>query len=256
MASGYQCLDQVIAVGNYVNRNQYITYDNVLRTDSARIPGSLIISSGRGPTRDGRIKPDITSPGDWTLSALPITRLAPELAAGNSYLIAKGGYHSIDGGTSSAAPGIAGIAALYLQMNPTASWQNVKNAIINCARKDIFTGANLPDNNWGSGKADAFASLIGCSTSINNIQNSDLELLIIYPNPAFDEINFDINLSEKNQNPELVIYDLAGKKLKTIKVKNSDRIMLRKGALQNGIYFCSLRNGESIFATKKLILSK
>jgi subtilisin family serine protease len=256
MVSSFQCLDEVIAVGNYTNRNHYIDYDTLPQSDVARIPGNLFSSSSHGPARGGRIKPDIAAPGDWTMSALVTTLKDDNLAFANNYLMAPGGFHMISGGTSCASPGVAGIAALYLQMQPNASWLDVKNAILNCARADAFTGNNLPDNFWGYGKADAFAAMTGCATSVNNNQNTEFELITVYPNPSSEEVNIVINLYGNSQNGELIIYDLVGKKIKTIKVKNSEHILLKKGTLQNGIYFCTLRDENEILMTKKLVISE
>ena len=256
MVSSFQCLDEVITVGNYTNRNKYIDHDLLPQFDAARIPGKLYPSSSHGPTRDGRIKPDIAAPGDWTMAAMVTTLLDDELGAGNAYRVDPGGFHRIDGGTSNSSPGVAGIAGLYLQMQPAATWKSVKDAIINCARMDSFTGSTLPDNFWGYGKADAFAAMTGCATSINNTQTSEFELVNIYPNPASDELNILVALPEKTQNAELLIYDLVGQKVKAVKVKSSDHLVLRKGTLQSGIYFCTLRDGEKILTTRKIIISE
>jgi len=256
MVSSFQCLDEVITVGNYNNRNHYIDYDTISRWDNINLPGVLISSSSHGPTRDGRIKPDICSPGNWTLGAMVTSLKNYNISVGNKYMMAPGGYHILDGGTSNSSPGVAGIAALYLQMDPTAGWQAVKNAIINCARLDVFTGTNLPNNYWGHGKADAFASLTGCATSIKENQNTDLEDFKIFPNPASDEVNFSINMTENSQNTDLVIYDAIGKKIKTIKIKSPEPILLKKGILRKGIYCCTLQNQGRVIITKKLIISE
>ena len=256
MVNSFQCLDEVITVGNYTNRNRYIDYDTILRTDPARVPGTLFNSSSHGPTRDGRIKPDITSPGDWTLSALVTTQIASNLAAGLGHYMGQGGYHYLNGGTSLASPGVAGIAALYLQMDSTADWFEVKNAITNCARLDVQTGLNLPDSHWGYGKADAFLTLTGCATSSNNNQNIEFQYFNIYPNPASEVVNFKFNLPGELGNTQLIIHDLVGKKIKVIEVKERDHVVLKTSTLRPGIYFCTLQDREKILATQKLVISE
>ena len=54
-------------------------------------------------------------------------------------------------GTSQAAPHIAGAAALYLQMNPGATVEEVRTWVRSTAISDSFTGA-VPNNQWGYGK--------------------------------------------------------------------------------------------------------
>ncbi|GAA0871804.1 hypothetical protein GCM10009117_09500 [Gangjinia marincola] len=66
---------------------------NVIATANVNFAGTLATSSSRGPAYDGRIKPDITANGQGHLST----------AENNTY--------QTFGGTSGAAPGIAGVSA-------------------------------------------------------------------------------------------------------------------------------------------------
>ncbi|MBK8498494.1 MAG: S8 family serine peptidase [Flavobacteriales bacterium] len=70
---------------------------NVIAAANLTDQDALIASSSRGPSADGRIKPDISSFGNGQLSNAP----------GNAYMTGSG--------TSAAAPGIAGVAALLYQ---------------------------------------------------------------------------------------------------------------------------------------------
>lgn len=76
---------------------------NVITTANVFFDGSLVNSSSRGPATDGRIKPDITANGQNQNST----------SENNGYLVF--------GGTSGAAPGIAGVSAqlyeLYASLN-------------------------------------------------------------------------------------------------------------------------------------------
>jgi hypothetical protein len=67
--------------------------------------------------------------------------------------------HQRNGGTSSASPHVAGAVALYLQKNPDAWWYEAKAAVVTTAKRDTFTGNNLPDNEWGHGKLCAFCAM-------------------------------------------------------------------------------------------------
>ncbi len=71
---------------------------NVIATANVFYNGVLASSSSHGPARDGRIKPDITAHGQGQIST-----------AGNN------GYQSF-GGTSGAAPGIAGVSAQLYEL--------------------------------------------------------------------------------------------------------------------------------------------
>ncbi|MBR0171095.1 MAG: S8 family serine peptidase [Bacteroidales bacterium] len=64
-------------------------------------------------------------------------------------------------GTSMASPVMTGVVALWLQHNPSLNVDSVRTLLHATARKDMFTG-DIPttgSNDWGWGKANAFAGL-------------------------------------------------------------------------------------------------
>ncbi len=251
LVSSFQCLDEVITVGNYINRNQHVDYDNVLQVSPTLIPGALDPSSSHGPTRDGRIKPDIAAPGTYQMGCIVLSLFSSYAHSA----LAVGGMHRNGNGTSAASPTVAGIAALYLQLDPSAGWQFIKNAITNCARIDTFTTANIPNTIWGYGKADAYSIMTGCVTNDNSIYYTVYDEVMIYPDPFFFETTIEIFLKEKAENVQLVICDVVGKKVNTIAINNSGKILFHRDRLPSGIYFCILRSGEKIIATKKMVIT-
>ncbi len=100
--------------------------------------------SSRGPTADGRIKPDIVYPG--------VGIIAPRAANTTMGTVAATGYVSANG-TSMATPHAAGVAALMLQANPQLQPSQVKMLMMTAA-VDIDA---LP-NEQGTGRADAYRS--------------------------------------------------------------------------------------------------
>lgn len=156
----WQCSDKVITVGSYVNRDTMTNYygDNPPLVDPV---DDLFYTSSFGPTRDGRIKPDITATGSRMLTTGSDVLTSWLISLGAANYMSPDGMHYLQNGTSFASPVVAGIAALYFQKNPDADWEEVKNAILDNAKKDAFTGDDLPDNGWGYGKADAFRTLTG-----------------------------------------------------------------------------------------------
>ena len=254
IVGSYNCLDNVISVGNYTNRHSYIDVNGVPYYNTATTTGALHSTSSHGPTRDGRIKPDICSPGDMTVAAVVLS-LVPDITANYPDALALGGFHVRDGGTSHSAPSVAGIAALYLQMNPTATATELKQDLLCSARQDSFTGSSLPDNYWGYGKADAFHMLTGCN--VTGIEEPvTTSAISIYPNPSVTGNVLTIattDLDAKNKN-ELKIYDVAGKLVSATVLKSNT--MQLTVELNAGIYFCNITvNGKNV-SSKKLIITK
>lgn len=105
--------------------------------------------SARGPTQDGRIKPDVVAPGLAVTAAL----------AGS-----VDGYRD-NSGTSMSSPFVAGLALLMLQTNTSLSASAVKSLIMSTAEDwgrggDALTrGSTGPDVDYGAGRLDAYAAL-------------------------------------------------------------------------------------------------
>ena len=91
--------------------------------------------SSRGPTRDGRLKPDIVAPDGM-----------PNSVYGNFY------------GTSASTPYTAAVAALLLEADPTLTNHELKDLIIQGAKKDLGEEP-LPNNTYGYGRVDLNRSL-------------------------------------------------------------------------------------------------
>lgn len=98
----------------------------------------LARSSGRGPTLDGALKPDLAGPG------LSITAPRP------------GGGYATRSGTSMSTPFVAGVAALMLDANPALSNADVKR-LLRATSRDA--GAPGWDAEWGAGIVDAYSAV-------------------------------------------------------------------------------------------------
>ena len=105
--------------------------------------------SSRGPTPDGRRGPDVTAPGVNILSSAP----------GNNY--------KTMGGTSMAAPHVAGLAALLISANPRLAGQvDTLEALITATAVPLTsnegcgddTPTSVPNNVYGWGRIDALAA--------------------------------------------------------------------------------------------------
>lgn len=249
ICSSFQCSDIVICTGQYVNRNNYIDVNGNLQTFPTT-EGAIGASSSRGPTRDGRTKPDIASTGEVTLSALKLSSAAWFLA-NQPYKLAHGGMHIRDGGTSSAAPVVAGSIALYLQKNPTATWVDIRNRVLLCSKTDNFTGTNLPNNIWGHGKLDAFSMITGCvALAVDEIKSNDF---IAYPNPAKD--NLTVQFSENANIQSVEIYNTLGQEIKKIStLNNSLSVQIDVKELSKGLYIILVRQLNKPPSSKSIMI--
>lgn len=156
IVSSWNCSNKVISVGNVQNRKNYIASNNtVFPTDGGNISsGQLSVNSSKGPTRLELIKPEVVASGDMSLSARKLNSSYP------ANMLDIGAMHVRNGGTSMSAPVVSGIAALYLEKCPLATWQNFRNDLINHTFLDAFSGFNLPDNAYGYGKVHALNTLM------------------------------------------------------------------------------------------------
>lgn len=248
IVSSFQCSDEVITVGNYIDRNKYIDVNGNLQTKS-ETPGQLHESSSTGPTRNNRIKPDIAATGANIMAALPLSMLATYVISFPS-IVAQGGYHRTAGGTSASSPVVAGLAALYFQRNPTATNQQLKQAIINCAYSDFYTGASLPSNRWGYGKLDGFAT-ITCGEVFDNIKILNAkETIQVFPNPLTQETNL---LFSNSENRKIKLYNSSGQIVMEDKCEGFN-YTLKRHNLASGLYFVLVEEKSESYKIKIVIL--
>jgi len=134
-----------IAVANHHNRG-------------GSAPDTISQSSSKGPTDDGRIKPDLAAPGSWVRSCL--SQDAQD-TSGNSW---KSSWYIEYSGTSMAAPNAAGASALvheYLTEiagRPSPQGALVK-ALLVLGAEDMGS-RDIPNDNEGWGRINVANSLV------------------------------------------------------------------------------------------------
>ncbi len=115
-------------------------YRNSIRSDIPARVDTLSSSSSRGPRRiDSFLKPDLAAPGDTIFSAATGTG-----NEGISY-----------GGTSMAAPHVAGVMAILHQLRPTWSVEELKALAMNTANHDLYTGLSQTGSQYGQSRIGA-----------------------------------------------------------------------------------------------------
>jgi len=152
IVSSWACSEKVVTVGNIQNLTSYVDKNgNTQQINTPVVKGQLAVSSSKGPTRLGVLKPDVSASGDVSFGSSPLAYLGN--SANNSF-IDPGGFHSKNGGTSMASPVVAGSAVLYLQKCKQVSYQDFLLDLTNSSSADTLTGI-VPNFAYGNGKLNA-----------------------------------------------------------------------------------------------------
>jgi subtilisin family serine protease len=139
---GYASHDQVMAVAACNDRGRRSVYSDFGDAIWCAFP-----SSDFGPPRP-------RTPGIWTTDRSGGVGYNPNLGGGD----AAGHYTEDFGGTSSACPGVAGVAALVLSANPRLRWDEVRQILARSARKIDRSGGEYRGGRspfYGHGRVDA-----------------------------------------------------------------------------------------------------
>jgi subtilisin family serine protease len=138
----------VVTVGAYVTKTSWRGVNGQYYGSNSALIGEIASFSSRGPTRDGRVKPDVVAPGSLIASAR--SSAVPESPSDPD------AFHRILAGTSMAAPHVAGTIALMLQYSPGLQATQLPEILRSTARLDAQTGfLQTGSPIWGFGKIDA-----------------------------------------------------------------------------------------------------
>ena len=143
--------------------------DDVIAVGGVFSNGTVTTSSSRGPTADGRIKPDICALY-W-----------------NVYVADYSGDYKYSAGTSFATPMVAGAIALMIENDPSLTPTRIREAIWNTGQRQAEL--QYPNNDYGYGVLDAAAA------SGYALPDTESDILA-YPNPFEDIIYVSVKISE------------------------------------------------------------
>jgi subtilisin family serine protease len=193
---------RVITVGAYVITTRWTSVAGDQTADGE--VGALAAFSSRGPTRDGRLKPDLTAPGAWIASA------RSQHATTAPWLTLPGDQYTVLLGTSMAAPHVAGAVALLFSRSPNLTWSAVKDALTAGARVDAHVGA-APNTSWGAGKLD----IPRAAEIALGRPPVEAPTLFALANPVAHEAVFRYRCPDGTRWASLHVYDLRGRLLFT-----------------------------------------
>ena len=172
--------------------------DSVLSIGAVDVNGSIANFSSRGPTFDGRIKPEVCARGVSTYCIRSNTE--------NIYRNASG--------TSFSAPLAAGAAAVIMSANPEWTNMQVREAIMMTASQ-----FNNPDNEYGYGILNAWAAInYQFTTDVNNgiVFPNTISVNNAYPNPFNPRVSIEIDGLSIGQHVAVGVYDIHGALVKSL----------------------------------------
>jgi subtilisin family serine protease len=206
--------------------------DSVIAAGAVDSLGVIAAFSSRGPTFDGRTKPDVCAMGKGNLVALP----SDDVGYGRG------------SGTSFSAPLVAGVAALLLEAHPNWGPIQVREALRTTADR-----ASAPDDDYGWGVVQA-ADAVNAATTAPSVAPPARGVLLASPNPSRDVTTLRFSVERGAAPSAVTIHDVAGRLVRTLPVGPSDRAA---GALTwdgrdeagrpvaSALYFARARGGEA-----------
>jgi len=248
----------VITVGSFNSKASWPSLSGD-QNYSAEYPiGVLSSFSSQGPTRDGRTKPEIGAPGAWICASLS------EDALWQGYLVHPDGVHTMELGTSMAAPHVTGAAALLLSLDPTLSSMEVRQILTSTAVQDVFTGT-VPNARWGWGKLHVAAAVESVEVSEPPDEIPDataLPKISLEANPVADRATFIYDIAPETLVAILRIYNVFGVPVYETTVDPSSSSYEwslqtdRGGLLASGLYLYVLVTDLGTSEVGKLVIAR
>lgn len=245
----------VISVGAAAARTAFVSINGKIINDSAYVkPGEIAPFSSRGPTVDGRIKPNIVAPGFDVPSSINNRQFAPwmlDRTIDTSVFRGQTQYWMASNGTSMAAPHVTGIVALLLEVYPELSAKDIQFILESTAEQDAQTGT-VPNNSYGYGKVNAYEAVLMALQLLKvNSYLSPLELRI-FPNPCTEVLN--IRSRSDLSEAEISIFNALGQTqiLETETLSLGFLKQLDVSGLNNGIYIIKIKYQDNCYYFKFL----
>lgn len=236
-----------VAVGAYVSKTSY----NDISGNTHEKPwtqGDIYPLSGKGPTFDGRIKPDVTAPGAAVVSSFNSYASGYYVKDTDKVATVKDPTYSrtytwgTASGTSMATPVVTGIIALWLEAEPSLTYEDVMKTIKETSMHDRFTG-DVPDGIFGQGKIDALAGLKHI-LQMSSLSHADAE------KPSCSYADGILHLTTTDRIDRIEVYRTDGTKVVS---QNGNANEIRLPLKSGGIYIVKVMHGSAV-ETMKLVI--
>ena len=229
----------VITVGAYSNLLMFTNSAGAFASvGGMEVPeGQIAPFSSKGPSADGRVKPDIIAPGHNIISA------KSRYSEGDEDYQTNDTSFIANSGTSMSSPVVCGAIALLYEQNPNLTVEEVRALLIKTADKDEFTGT-VPNPTWGWGKLNIFAAMQRLIVSV--AEQNVSEQLKVYP--SVTNSIFSIRVENPEETNEVFLVNTLGE---TVEWKKADKLQLQhcefnvKG-LPSGQYYVVVKNQKGV----------
>ena len=182
------CAERVIGVGATAHVTEVPLHYGGVFGDNLGTNGVRASFSSVGPTIDNHIKPDVMAPGVNIVSSTNSYKTDQHLqnTYGSRVFEYEGRKHywALSKGTSMSCPIVTGVIALWLQVCPTLTPEQIKDVFAHtCTHYD--EALSYPNNYYGWGEIDALAGIEYINSVYTGIEEKslfkgDLEGRIIY----------------------------------------------------------------------------
>ena len=247
--------DEVITVGSFNSKATWPSMSGTQDYSATYALGAISSFSSRGPTRDGRTKPELVAPGAWICGALSAQAIA------QGYLTHPDGVHGMELGTSMAAPHVAGAAALLLSLDPSLTAAEVRSILTTTARTDVHTGS-VPNFRAGWGKLDVAAAVEVPEPPVEPPPAGSRPVISLATNPVSTSAAFAYEVPDGATRATLRIYDVTGAAVFEATVAPSGTAYewnlrtLRGRPLASGLYLYVLVTDRGSSEIGKLVIAR
>lgn len=248
--------DEVITVGAYTTKATWPSQSGDQDYTSQYPVGAITSFSSRGPTRDGRVKPEVAAPGAWICAALS------EDAGWQSAFVHPDGVHTVELGTSMAAPHVSGAIALMLSVDPELTTTEIRSILLSTAARDVHTGT-VPNPLWGWGKVDVAAAVQEVIASgPGPLPETEIPVIGLAANPVRSVAQFEFAVPDGTTTATLRVYDVTGALVYDVPVDpggGSVSWNLRTGhgdAAASGLYLYVLVTDRGISKVGRLVIAR
>ncbi|MDE5799407.1 MAG: S8 family peptidase [Paramuribaculum sp.] len=249
------CAENILSVGASVSRIRWGALDGGIYRNNSNdyYLGQIAPFSSYGTSFQGTQLPLIVGPGSQILSSYSTPYLEAHTSLKNTMVgqqdeATRTNYWGAMQGTSMSCPFVTGTIGLWLQADPTLTYDRIIDVLEHTAVTNSDT--QLAPDRWGYGLIDGEAGMryvLAQRADIGQVWADDDQRLIL----SRSEGTLDVFVAGETT-LTVTVYDIQGRAVATAKA-DSDRLTLNTAGLASGVYIVRVGGNTATF-TRKLTL--